>query len=80
MGKPELEKVMQRRKPDADGRVGPIRPEKNTPKPSTTDELAEQLLKRTQKLEDVRRGEGVRGWGVVVCQRGGTGRELAVRW
>eukprot|EP00731_Ephydatia_muelleri_P022060 Em0014g651a len=52
LGKPELEKVMQRRKPDAEGRVGPIRPEKSIPKPAATDELAEQLSKRTQKLED----------------------------
>ena len=52
---------MQRRKPDAEGRVGPIKPEKSVPKPAATDELAEQLSKRTQKLEDVSDTERGRG-------------------
>ncbi len=58
LGKPELEKVMQRRRLDADGRPGAIR-NGRTPSPNPTaggredNELAAQLKRRTQLLEDV---------------------------
>lgn len=55
MGKPELQKVMQRRKPDADGNIGPIKPSqvgRNRPS-SPGGELGKQLARRTQLLEQV---------------------------
>ncbi len=58
LGKPELEKVMQRRRLDADGRPGAIR-NSRTPSPNPAaggrgdNELAAQLKRRTQLLEDV---------------------------
>lgn len=55
MGKPELEKVMQRRRADADGHAGPIRPNRvNKTKSSCGGELEKQLARRTQLLEEVR--------------------------
>ena len=54
LGKPELEKVMQRRKPDASGNVGPIRADRvSKPKSSCGGELEKQLARRTQLLEEV---------------------------
>ena len=54
LGKPELEKVWQRRRADADGKPGSIRPAK--PSSNSTpanDELAVQLAKRSSMLEEV---------------------------
>ncbi len=56
LGKPELEKVMQRRRLDADGRPGAIRNNRSaSPNPAGGggDELAMQLKRRTQMLEEV---------------------------
>ena len=54
LGKPELEKVMQRRKLDAEGRPGSI---KGGVGSSTTadGELAAQLARRSHLIEEVRR-------------------------
>ena len=54
MGKPELQKVMQRRKADAYGNVGPIRPDRvNKTNSSSGSELEKQLARRTQLLDQV---------------------------
>jgi hypothetical protein len=55
LGKPELEKVWQRRKPDADGNLGSIRPDRvNKSKSTCGGELEKQLARRTQLLDQVR--------------------------
>ena len=46
-------KVMQRRKADADGKPGPIKPSKAPAKSNCEGELAAQLAKRTQIINDV---------------------------
>ena len=47
-------KVMQRRKVDADGKPGPIKANRPvTPKSDCEDELAAQLARRTQIINDV---------------------------
>ena len=56
LGKPELEKVMQRRKLDAEGKAGSIRGDQLTVGGRTTaanDELAAQLSRRSYLLEEV---------------------------
>ena len=55
LGKPELEKVMQRRRADKDGKPGPIRAgDRSSVKSVCPDnELASQLAKRTTLLEEV---------------------------
>ena len=54
LGKPELEKVWQRRKPDADGKLGPIRGDRVAKsKSSCGGELEKQLARRTQLLDQV---------------------------
>lgn len=61
LGKPELEKVWQRRKPDADGKLGPIRADRVTKsKSSCGGELEKQLARRTQLLDQVSRRACVR--------------------
>lgn len=61
LGKSELEKVMQRRKPDAEGRTGPIRADRVTTSKqnlSTADnELAQQLARRSHFIEEAERDE-----------------------
>lgn len=58
LGKPELQKVMQRRKPDADGKIGSIRPpERNGVTQAggscADNELATQLARRSQLVHTV---------------------------
>lgn len=58
LGKPELQKVMQRRKADADGKVGSIRPpERNGVTQAggscPDNELATQLARRSQLVQTV---------------------------
>ena len=56
LGKPELEKVMQRRRQDADGKAGSIKPNRSpspNPQGGGNDELTAQLRRRTQLMEDV---------------------------
>ena len=56
LGKPELEKVMQRRKLDAEGKAGSIRGDQLTVGGGTAtpnDELAAQLSRRSFLLEEV---------------------------
>ena len=58
LGKPELQKVMQRRKPDADGKIGSIRPpERNGVSQAggscADNELASQLARRSQLVHTV---------------------------
>jgi len=59
LGKPELEKVMQRRKLDAEGKAGSIRGDQLTVGGRTTanDELAAQLSRRSYLLEESSRQE-----------------------
>ena len=55
LGKSELQKVMERRRPDAHGNIGRIRAEKNGAHSTTIEgELAEQLAKRSHLVENVR--------------------------
>lgn len=55
LGKPELEKIYQRRKADAEGKLGPIRADRvNKTKSSCGGELEKQLARRTQLLDQVR--------------------------
>ena len=54
LGKPELMQVMQRRKVDADGKPGPIKANRASSAKSTCEgELAAQLARRTQIINDV---------------------------
>ena len=54
LGKPELVKVMQRRRADVDGKPGPIKGNRSTAAKSACEgELATQLARRTQIIEDV---------------------------
>ncbi len=54
LGKPELEKVMQRRRPDAEGNLGPIRADRvHKAKSAAGGELEKQLARRTQLLDEV---------------------------
>jgi hypothetical protein len=57
LGRPELEKVMQRRRPDADGKVGSIRPtDRTTGGGSCVDnELATQFARRSQVVQNEER-------------------------
>ena len=55
LGKPELMKVMQRRKVDADGKPGPIKANRASSAANSNceGELAAQLARRTQIINDV---------------------------
>ena len=56
LGKPELERVMQRRKPDAGGKVGSIRPTHTTNNrrdECMDNELASRLARRSQAVDQV---------------------------
>jgi hypothetical protein len=60
LGKPELERVMQRRRPDADGKVGSIRPAErsNITRGSCMDnELETQLARRSKAINTERISE-----------------------
>ena len=55
LGRPELERVMQRRRPDADGKVGSIRPTEKCNRGSCMDnELETHLSRRSKAIENVR--------------------------
>lgn len=54
LGKPELERVMQRRRPDADGKAGSIRPverSNNTRGSCMDNELETQLARRSKAID-----------------------------
>ena len=56
LGKPELERVMQRRRPDADGKAGSIRPverSNNTRGSCMDNELETQLARRSKAIDTV---------------------------
>ncbi len=55
LGRPELQQVMQRRKADADGNLGSIKPDRGVKVKSSSggNELEKQLARRTQLLDEV---------------------------